>query len=654
MATISSFVFNANTGVVTLAFDVNVATLDTSKIFAVESNTSTTTQYPLAGVVTGLGTNSITITLSTQALYNIAVTWNQTTQVWQADTNCYIYVANSTATSPTFSGTPFHRQVSSYTARTTRPNFLGAEIYFDKTQSYNGFPYNVVCRFDFPMDTNAATVGTFGPFLTLTNGAGFTQGPGFSTPPENFFSNGPNIYWKFSDDDFITFRNTPNFLTTTSNSTVSISSVSIPPDLFGVPNTANVAANDASFSADLVTTKPPGSFNSNIANTYLQGGAGGNSLVSGGISGQTEWTYPPQPDKLYAILQLNQLVNGSITTVGRLGSSYDVSSWKVNTFPLTAADSTNIHLAVGNGIIIVNYYNDVAVSTTDGASWTISQISTGALTNWRIQAISVSNEVPVLFIATDPNAITTNKIRTSTDGITWTERTVPSSQTWNRAAASPTEILLISTGASGQTSTAAAKSVDGGATWTAITLPTMGTGTYTGWQDITYGNGKYIITGYNDSTGYISSSTNAGTSWTTGTSSTSTDLTNGGWFSVNWNPKNKVFVVSGKYLTDATTFLSYMLNSTDGVSWTKGNTNANTTLTNAYSWSNAFTHDVLMSNGNMLGLGQDITLTNSFVTITKDSGLTYEPVRDPVFFNIPPGYQAVAGIQQITSDKWKI
>ena len=81
----------------------------------------------------------------------------------------------------------------------------------------------------------------------------------------------------------------------------------------------------------------------------------------------------------------------------------------------------------------------------------------------------------------DINANPCNVAASSTDGITWTVRTLPSSQYWNSVAYGNGMFVTTAVG-----SNASAYSSDG-ITWTALALPASEE-----WWGIAYGNGRFV------------------------------------------------------------------------------------------------------------------------------------------------------------------
>jgi surface protein len=154
------------------------------------------------------------------------------------------------------------------------------------------------------------------------------------------------------------------------------------------------------------------------------------------------------------------------------------------------------------------------------------------------QGIEYGNGTFVAFMGNSSNAVT------SPDGITWTQRTLPTSTAWQSIAYGNGTFVLIGSGSS-----IAATSTDG-ITWTQRTLPTSAN-----WQSIAYGNGTFVAIAYNSS---IAATSTDGITWTQRTLPTSAN-----WQSIAYG--NGTFVAIAFNSTVAAT-------STDGITWTQRTT----------------------------------------------------------------------------------
>jgi hypothetical protein len=134
-------------------------------------------------------------------------------------------------------------------------------------------------------------------------------------------------------------------------------------------------------------------------------------------------------------------------------------------------------LAFGNGTFVaVSYGNAIAATSTDGITWT--QRTLPANTTWSNIAYGGGTFVAV--------AYNTAIAATSADGITWTQRTLPMSAGWYGIAYGNGVFVAVANGG-----TIAATSADG-ITWTHRTLPANAN-----WYGIAYGDGTFVATVYN-------------------------------------------------------------------------------------------------------------------------------------------------------------
>jgi hypothetical protein len=149
---------------------------------------------------------------------------------------------------------------------------------------------------------------------------------------------------------------------------------------------------------------------------------------------------------------------------------------------------------------------------------------------------------------------TSNKAAYSTNGITWTQATLPTSANWISVAYGDGKFVAVAGGSYG--SATAAHSTDA-ITWTLSTLPSN-----SGWQSVAYGDGKFVVVGFNlDVAAY---STN-GIAWTE-----TTLPSNNAWVSVTYGDGK--FVAFPSYGSISAAY------STNGIAWTE------TTLPDGANW----------------------------------------------------------------------
>jgi len=158
-------------------------------------------------------------------------------------------------------------------------------------------------------------------------------------------------------------------------------------------------------------------------------------------------------------------------------------------------------------------------------------------------------------------ADSTNKAACSSDGgATWTAATLPSSADWARLAYGNGKFVAVAYGTN-----KAAFSSDGGATWTAATLPNQGRGEYS----LAYGGGKFVAVLWSDSSpSFRIACSPDGVNWTE-----------------VWSGSRRYDVIvygSGKFVAIAFSDGSgNNLYSSDGVTWTAALMSVNINVTKA-------------------------------------------------------------------------
>ena len=178
--------------------------------------------------------------------------------------------------------------------------------------------------------------------------------------------------------------------------------------------------------------------------------------------------------------------NGTTWTAG--GNLTAAETW--TSIAVGTIGITTYWVAISSGGTVGNY------STNNGATW----LAMGALpTAGSWTSVAYFNGA---FVAVRSGSA---QAAYSTDGITWTTATLPSSTTWQDVSGgtvgTSSFFVAIATGG-----TAAAYSVDNGANWTASTLPSSTT-----WNAVTFGNSRFLAVSRNTAVAALSTN---GTSWT--------------------------------------------------------------------------------------------------------------------------------------------
>lgn len=273
----------------------------------------------------------------------------------------------------------------------------------------------------------------------------------------------------------------------------------------------------------IVTWTSRASVNSNLSHycvgygngRYVAGGDGFLYSSTDGIS----WTYNQA-----ASLGVRNVTYGNGKWVAVTPSDSNTGVVFTSTNGTTWTDnyvSANIYrwaAAYGNGVWVIcseggNY--KIARSTDDAVSWTNS--NPASLTAFEAYRFIAFGGGTFLILSYSGPSSATRVCCTSTDGINWTARLLPTGTNWNSAAYG--NGIWVAVGRN-----AAARSTDGGATWSNIS------GKYG--NSVTYGDGYFVIVG---DSGEVSSSPD-GITWTTHTS----PLANIPWSGVTYG--NGLFV----------------------------------------------------------------------------------------------------------------
>jgi hypothetical protein len=176
--------------------------------------------------------------------------------------------------------------------------------------------------------------------------------------------------------------------------------------------------------------------------------------------------------------------------------SSDGITWSTTTMPFSfywsgVAYGKDRFVAVGSD----DTATDKAVTSTDGITWT--QITMPVSSSWR--DVRYGNG---LFIA--PRLASSDVYEYSTDGITWSTSTaaaLPDTRTWKYFTWGAKNSLYVGVGLG---SNRAVSSTDG-ISWTLRTLPGVRS-----WGGLAYGNGAYVVTTIGSTLGAISTN---GTTW---------------------------------------------------------------------------------------------------------------------------------------------
>jgi hypothetical protein len=195
----------------------------------------------------------------------------------------------------------------------------------------------------------------------------------------------------------------------------------------------------------------------------------------------------------------------------------------------------------------------------------------------------------------------TNQASTSTDGITWTARTLPATQDWVSVAYGTVNGIGYYVAVARQSATTAYST--NGIDWTSSSI---GVGEEWDWCGVAYGNGVFVTVAESDSsTTRRARSTDGGQTWGVGGISTgAVSITHG---------QGRFVIVEGNF-SNSTAY------SADGITWVTRTLPANNDSTES-NW-----RDVAHGNGRFVAIADN----DSQVAISIDRGVTWFAARLPV------------------------
>jgi len=195
----------------------------------------------------------------------------------------------------------------------------------------------------------------------------------------------------------------------------------------------------------------------------------------------------------------------------------------------------------GNGtfVAVSTSGTNRVMTSTDGISWTARSVPASTWTS-----VTYGNG---LFVAVA--GFGTDRIMTSPDGVTWTPRG-SSTDSWSGITYGNSVFVAVGSGSTNRVMT----STDG-ITWTNRSIPTSSSGAQ--WKSVTWGNNKFVAisdTGFNDR---VMTSPD-GVTWTYAQA-----IHNGNWSSIAYG--NNLFVATA---SNPGMSSDYVMTSSDGTTWT--------------------------------------------------------------------------------------
>ncbi len=244
----------------------------------------------------------------------------------------------------------------------------------------------------------------------------------------------------------------------------------------------------------------------------------------------------------------------AVTPNNNIATQNIATSWIQRTLPVTSSWKS---ITFGNGLFVAvaagTGTTNIAVVSSDGINW--SQGTLPGLTTLDWESVAYGNGVFVT-VSSNGSAV---RAATSPDGINWIARTIPN-QNWKSVTFANGTFVAVAGNATSATST------DGIIWVTSFSLFNTVT-----WNSVAYGNGVFVALADNGNS-RSATSTDA-INWTTRINLTAPS----GWTSVAFG--NGVFVGVGSGISRAT------LSTDNGITWTQSNVNTGTS-TNCVTFGN--------------------------------------------------------------------
>ena len=195
----------------------------------------------------------------------------------------------------------------------------------------------------------------------------------------------------------------------------------------------------------------------------------------------------------------------------------------------------------GNGtfVAVSTSGTNRVMTSTDGITWTARSVPASTWTS-----VTYGNG---LFVAVAGSG--TDRIMTSPDGVTWTPRG-SSTDSWSGITYGNSVFVAVGMGATNRVMT----STDG-ITWTNRSIPTSSSGAQ--WKSVTWGNNKFVAISYTGFNDRVMTSPD-GVTWTYAQA-----IHNGNWSSIAYG--NNLFVATA---SNPGMSSDYVMTSSDGTTWT--------------------------------------------------------------------------------------
>ncbi len=319
------------------------------------------------------------------------------------------------------------------------------------------------------------------------------------------------------------------------------------------------------------------------------------------------------------------------TVVNRVISSTQIEINKLTTTEISP-DWRSVCYGNSTYVAVSSGYTNVAATSSDGITWTKRTLP--FIADWNSVTYGATS---ALFVAVASNGVYgVNYCATSSDGITWTQRAMPTLMSYTSVATNGTSFVAVGSTSAAAVTTIGAYSADG-ITWAATTMSSQV------WNAVSYGGGRYVAVGTGTVTNYDADG--AGT-WSVGATVpnvTNTALAYNGtlWVVTSGSstashnkadPTTGAFTVGGVLPNiysrgiawDGTNFVvTSIINTTVGSTQTARSTNGTTWTTTTLTGTQIGNWTCVCANGTTLVAMSVSSVHRSYAMTSTDSGATW-------------------------------
>ena len=227
--------------------------------------------------------------------------------------------------------------------------------------------------------------------------------------------------------------------------------------------------------------------------------------------------------------------------------SYDGINWISISMPKDVNTSYYNSITWSSTIsrfVAISYNSYKVAYSSNGIDWKHTLLSNPTYSNQYLSITSGNN----LFVAVGQGGTISNRIITSSNGITWTPRTSPNENLWTSIVWGNNQFVAVSkTGTSNRVMTS-----PDGITWTQKTTPAD-----SNWTSVAFGNNIFVAVASSGTEGRVMRSSDMGETWAVRAAALES------WISVIWSSQLNIFIAANNSATQ-----NRIMTSPDGLTWT--------------------------------------------------------------------------------------